>query len=130
MKIYSLACLFLVSLSSVQAQELPVYLDAIITNIGKIAGEEVVQLYLTDRESSVRVPLYSLVGFKRLHLAPGVSEKVSFTITPDIMSVYNETGEKLLERGSFRVDVGGSSPGSRSEQLGMSKPAAGVFVLR
>ncbi|WP_224998354.1 glycoside hydrolase family 3 N-terminal domain-containing protein [Cesiribacter sp. SM1] len=107
-----------------------VTVEATITNTGKRAGEEVVQLYLTDEESSVRAPLYSLVGFKRLQLAPGASGKVSFTITPDMMSLYNEKGEKLLERGSFRVHIGGSSPGSRSEQLGMSKPATGVFQLR
>ncbi len=78
-----------------------------VTNSGDRAGDEVVQLYLTDLEASCRVPIRSLVGFQRVSLNPGESQQVSFTIDSEQLKLVNEDGKRVLEPGEFRVEVGG-----------------------
>jgi len=98
-----------------------------VKNTGPCSAEEVVQLYVTDVEASVRVPISALKGFKRIALRPGQSRTVTFTIAPEMMSLINENGESVLEPGDFRVLVGGCSPGNRGPALGAAKPAQAVF---
>jgi beta-glucosidase len=100
-----------------------------VTNAGGREAEEVAQLYLRDDEASVRVPRWSLNGFRRVRLAPGESARVEFEITPQMMELVDETGQCLLEGGAFTVVVGGSSPGPRAEDLGAPRPAMGRFTL-
>ncbi len=78
-----------------------------VTNSGDRAGDEVVQLYLTELEASCRVPIRSLVGFQRVSLNPGESQQVSFTIDSEQLKLVNEDGKRVLEPGEFRVEVGG-----------------------
>jgi beta-glucosidase len=80
-----------------------------ITNTGPIAGDEVVQLYICDELSSVARPVNELKGFRRLHLEPGSSGEVQFTINPEMLSMLNQDMEKVLEPGRFRIMVGASS---------------------
>jgi beta-glucosidase len=108
----------------------PVTIEANVTNTGTTAGEEVVQAYITDLESSVSAPLFSLCGIKRLNLKPGESAVVKFTITPEMMMLVNLNGESILESGKFKVAVGGSLPTSRSETLGSAKPVEATFTLK
>ncbi|WP_421871580.1 glycoside hydrolase family 3 N-terminal domain-containing protein [Marinoscillum sp.] len=91
-----------------------------IANEGDYAVEEVVQLYATDREASVRVPLFDLKGIERVALAPGESKRVTFPITTDMLSLIDENGNQRLEKGAFTISVGGSLPTSRSLELGAS----------
>ncbi|MFO8007157.1 MAG: glycoside hydrolase family 3 C-terminal domain-containing protein, partial [Candidatus Brocadiia bacterium] len=100
-----------------------------VTNTGRRAGEEVVQLYLTDDEASVRVPRWDLRGIRRVALSPGETKTVSFEITPEMMELVDEEGERVLEPGTFTVRVGGCSPGTRGAQLGAPEPAAASFTL-
>ncbi|MBK8023095.1 MAG: glycoside hydrolase family 3 C-terminal domain-containing protein [Chloroflexi bacterium] len=100
-----------------------------LTNTGSVAADEVAQLYLTDVEASTIVPLHSLIGFRRVHLKAGESSVVSFTITPDMMTLVNDVGDRVLEPGEFRVIVGGSSPGDRAVQLGASSPVSRTFTV-
>jgi beta-glucosidase len=100
-----------------------------VSNKGNTASDEVVQLYLSDVEASVRVPQYSLKAFSRVHLKPGQSKQVSFEITPAMMELVDNDGNRVLEPGEFKVTIGGSSPGKRSEELGAVKPATGVFTV-
>ena len=72
-------------------------LEVTVTNSGKIKSDEVVQLYITHLQGGKDVPLYALKGFKRITLAPGASEKVSFKITPDMMKLVNEQRENILD---------------------------------
>jgi len=111
---------------SVKAGE-SVRAEVTITNTGKRAAEEVVQLYITDVEASVPVPLWALKAFKRVRIVPGKSKKIAFDITPEMMALVDNDGESRIEPGEFRVTVGGSSPGKRSEALGAAKPAVGTF---
>ena len=98
-----------------------------VCNSGKRAAAEVVQFYLTDLHASVPVPLHHLVGFERVFLQPGESRMVQFTLTPEMMSFFDEQGKLKLEAGSFRVEVGGCSPGKRGQELGAPTPVGAVF---
>jgi beta-glucosidase len=100
-----------------------------VTNNGKIAGDEVVQLYLTQ-EGRQEVPLYSLKGFKRIHLIPGASEKVRFTITPDMMKLVNDEGKSVLNSGSIKISIAGSLPSKRSLDLGAAKPVETLLTIK
>jgi beta-glucosidase len=106
-----------------------VTVEVTVTNAGHIRGDEVVQLYLTDVAASVAVPKYSLKGFQRVTLWPGASKTISFTLTPDMLKLVNEKGERVLEKGEFRVYLGGASPSQRSLELGAAKYLEGKFSV-
>ncbi|MEM9673050.1 MAG: glycoside hydrolase family 3 C-terminal domain-containing protein [Bacteroidota bacterium] len=101
-----------------------------VKNTGNGQAEEVVQCYLTDREASVRAPLYSLKEFRRVCLAPGQQTTVTFTLPSKAMQLIDEEGNAQWEKGEFQVTVGGASPGERSVALGAAKPVQGTFELR
>jgi beta-glucosidase len=82
-----------------------------VTNVGSRAGDEVVQLYVTDLEASVPVPIRELAGFSRIHLAPAQTKTVRFTIVPEQLSLISDEGERVIEAGDFQIAVGGCQPG-------------------
>lgn len=98
-----------------------------VRNAGECAGAEVVQFYLSDLEASAPVPLHHLVGFRRVTLQPGEICTVPFTLTPEMMSFWDEKGELQLEAGAFRLEVGGCSPGRRGQELGAPAPVTALF---
>lgn len=87
----------------------PVAVSVKVTNTGQRAGDEVVQLYLRDRISSVTRPVQELKDFQRVPLAPGETRTVSFQITPEKMQFYNLEMKRVVEPGEFQVMVGTSS---------------------
>ena len=91
-----------------------------IKNVSKLAGEEVVQLYITDLESSFRVPHSKLIGIKKISLLPGETKNVKFLISSAMMSNINENGEMSLEPGNYKITIGPSSPWKESESYGQS----------
>jgi len=101
-----------------------------VSNTGKVVSDEVVQLYLTHLPGGENVPLYSLKGFKRIHLAAGTSQKVKFEITPDMMKEVNEDGESVLNDGEIKVSIGGSLPSQGSQELGAPKPVEANFTVK
>jgi beta-glucosidase len=80
-----------------------------VTNTGGRAGDEVVQLYVHDRVSSVTRPVQELRGFERVSLAPGESKTVTFTLGPEALSLIDEDMRRVVEPGTFDVLVGASS---------------------
>ncbi len=100
-----------------------------VKNTGEFASDEVVQLYLTDIEASVRTPISALKGFHRIQLKPGQQQTVPFTITPEMMSLVDENGDSTLEPGRFRVTIGGCSPGKRGTDLGAPQPVKATFTV-
>ena len=80
-----------------------------VTNAGKLAGEEVVQLYIRDLVGSVTRPVKQLKGFEKISLAPGESRDVTFEITNDMLSFYRQDMSFGSEPGDFLVFIGGSS---------------------
>jgi beta-glucosidase len=85
-----------------------------VTNTGKLAGDEVVQLYLSNPDASVPVPIRSLKGFKRIHLLPGETKTVSFIVTPDAFSVIDEQNKRVVNPGEFEFSAGGCQPQSKA----------------
>jgi len=100
-----------------------------LSNTGERAAAEVVQLYLSDLEASATVPLQHLVGFERVFLQPGESRTLHFSLTPEMMSFFDEQGNLILEKGTFRLEVGGCSPGARGQALGAPEPLIGNFQV-
>ena len=88
-----------------------VELSVEVQNTGARAGDEVVQLYVTDAVASAPAPVRALKGVRRVHLKPGERRRVSFTLTPRDLSLVDERGRRLLEPGEFRVSIGGKQPG-------------------
>ncbi len=81
-----------------------------VTNIGSLAGDEVVQLYIRDKKSSVIRPVKQLVGFERIPLKSNESKTVSFTIPAQQLSFWDvKTKSFMVESGDFEVMVGSSS---------------------
>jgi beta-glucosidase len=80
-----------------------------ITNTGKLAGDEVVQLYIRDELASVARPVIELKGFCRIHLNAGETKEVSFTVNPEMLSMLDIDLKKVVEPGDFRMMIGASS---------------------
>jgi len=83
--------------------------SVVVTNTGKRAGREIVQLYIHDLVSSVTRPVMELKDFASVLLAPGESRTIEFTITPDKLSFLNQKMEEVVEPGWFDIMVGPSS---------------------
>jgi len=88
-----------------------------LKNTGKIAGDEVVQLYLKDLLASVTRPVMELKGFKRVHLAAGETKKVEFEITPQLLSMPDKHLTWIVEPGDFKIMIGGSSKDIRLKEI-------------
>lgn len=84
--------------------------EATVTNTGKTAGDEVVQLYVTDMYASVKTRVMELKDFTRIKLQPGESKTVSFVLTPYQLSLLNDNMDRVVEKGDFKIMVGGVSP--------------------
>ncbi len=80
-----------------------------VTNTGKVAGDEIVQLYIRDVVSTVTRPVKELRGFARISLKPGETRKVSFDITPDKLAFHNIDMKFVVEPGAFEIMTGPSS---------------------
>ncbi|HEY0592257.1 MAG TPA: glycoside hydrolase family 3 C-terminal domain-containing protein, partial [Thermoanaerobaculia bacterium] len=89
-------------------EEQTLTVSAEVTNRGRRAGEEVVQLYLNDPVAAVSRPVKELKGFQRVALGPGESRRVSFAITSDALRFWTPGGW-TVEPGTFNVWIGPSS---------------------
>ena len=88
-----------------------------ITNTGKFAGEEVVQLYLRDKVASLIRPVKELKDFKKIMLQPGESKIIEFIINKDKLSFYNQQLDWVAEPGEFEIMIGSSSADIRLKTL-------------
>ncbi|RZK36851.1 MAG: glycosyl hydrolase, partial [Hymenobacter sp.] len=86
-----------------------------LTNTGKVAGEEVAQLYVRDLVASVARPLKELKDFQKVSLKPGESRTITFTINKDKLAFYNNKLEWAAEPGDFNLLVGSASDDIRLE---------------
>jgi beta-glucosidase len=80
-----------------------------VKNTGKVAGEEVAQLYIHDKVASIARPVKELKGFKKFNLNPGESTLVEFILTDAELGFFSNTGEFIVEPGDFDVMVGTNS---------------------
>jgi beta-glucosidase len=81
-----------------------------VTNVGSVAGDEVVQLYVKHLSSSALAPIRSLEGFKRINVKRGGTETVSFTLTPRELSAIASGSKRVVLPGEFEITVGGRQP--------------------
>jgi beta-glucosidase len=87
----------------------PVAADVTVTNTGKLAGDEVVQLYL--RFPAVKgAPRIALRGFQRIHLEPGASTKVHFDLKARDLGMVTEDGNPIVAQGDYTISIGGGQP--------------------
>lgn len=89
----------------------PVKVSVTVKNTGAMDGDEVVQVYVTDREASAPMPVRKLVAFRRISLKAGMKQKVSFTIDPRELSLITDDTRRVIEPGVFGISVGGKQPG-------------------
>ena len=87
-----------------------------VTNTGNYAGDEIVQLYVKDLYSSITVYESQLRGFERIHLKPGETKTVHFTVKPSDLELLNKKGEWIVEPGDFQFCIG-----SHSEDIRLAK---------
>ncbi len=84
-------------------------ISARITNTGARASDEVVQLYIRDPVASVARPVQQLRGFLRIHLAPGESRTITFTMSGAQLALYGQEGGWIVEPGRIDVQIGASA---------------------
>jgi len=87
----------------------PVLATVTVTNSGKMAGDEVVQLYLKF-PSVAGAPRIALRGFQRIHLEPGQSQQVPFELKNRDLSMVTEAGEPIIAGGEYTLSIGGGQP--------------------
>ena len=87
----------------------PVDADVMVSNTGKVAGDEVVQLYLKFPPVA-GAPRLALRGFQRIHLAPGASQKVHFELTSRDLSMVTEDGHPIVANGDYTISIGSGQP--------------------
>ncbi len=92
-----------------------------LKNTSDRKADEIVQLYVSSDTKISDSPLYSLKGVQRVSLNPGESQTVTFTISPEMLRLFNENGESINVKGNFTLYVGGSLPTERSLSLGASE---------
>ena len=81
-----------------------------ITNTGKREGAEVVQLYISDLKSSLPRPVKELKGFQKVKLAPGETKEVTFILSKDALSFYDDTKQAwITEPGKFEAIIAASA---------------------
>ncbi|SHN85563.1 beta-glucosidase [Paenibacillus sp. ov031] len=80
-----------------------------VTNTGVVAGNEVVQLYITDVSASVTRAEISLKGFRKIHLEPGQTQTVTFPVQKEHLELIDSSLQPVVEPGEFRLMVGSSS---------------------
>ncbi len=87
----------------------PVGADVTVTNTGKVAGDEVVQVYL--KFPAVKgAPLVALRGFRRIHIEAGASQKVHFELKDRDLGMVTEYGNPIIAQGDYTISIGGGQP--------------------
>jgi beta-glucosidase len=87
-----------------------VTVSAEVGNVGKRAGDEVVQLYVQYPAGSQAAPRLALQGFIRIHLAPGEKQVVTFSLRAEQLSLVDAGGQQRTHPGVYRIWVGGAQP--------------------
>lgn len=87
-----------------------VKLSVSITNMGNKDGEEVVQLYLSYPKSQSMQPQLALKGFQRIFLKRGATKTINFELTPEELSIVNQSGQLFQPKGVVTISVGGGQP--------------------
>ncbi|HVO11783.1 MAG TPA: glycoside hydrolase family 3 C-terminal domain-containing protein [Vicinamibacteria bacterium] len=93
---------------SVKAGE-PVTVEVDVRNVSSRAGDEVVEVYLSQPKAAVS-PLRTLAGFRRVRIEPGRTEHILFHLDPRTLGQVDEKGERVIVPGTYTVAIGGAQP--------------------
>ena len=85
-----------------------------VTNTGKMDGEEVVELYVSNQNKTIKEPIRALKGFKRIFLKAGESKIVKFELTRQDLSIIDDAGNAKILQGKILISVGGCQPDEKS----------------
>lgn len=88
-----------------------------ITNTGDTSGDEVIQLYVNDLQSSIVTPMKLLKGFKRIHLAPHACKTITFELNFDTFKLMDLDCQWVVEPGDFKIMIGAASNDIRCESI-------------
>jgi beta-glucosidase len=99
-----------------------------VTNTGKVAGDEVVQLYLKLPDVA-GAPIRALRGFQRVHLEPSASQKVEFHLSPRDLSMVTDLGDIIVAKGKYTLSVGGGQPGTGAPSVSGNFEVNGRLML-
>jgi beta-glucosidase len=106
----------------------PLGADVTLTNTGKLAGDEVVQVYL--KFPNVKgAPLLALRGFQRVHLAAGSSQVVHFDLGQRDFGMVTEDGNPIIAPGDYTISIGGGQPGTTASAVQAHFNVAGQLAL-
>jgi beta-glucosidase len=106
----------------------PLDASVTLTNVGQLAGDEVVQIYLKFPDVP-GAPLRALRGFQRVHLDPGASQNVEFHLKPRDLSMVTNDGEIVVAQGKYTVSIGGGQPGTSAASASAAFDVNGQVTL-
>jgi beta-glucosidase len=106
----------------------PLHASVTVANTGKVAGDEVVELYLQFPEVS-GAPRCALRGFQRVHLEPGASQKVEFQLNSRDLSMVDDLGDVIVAQGKYTVSVGSGQPGTGVPSVSGNLEVKGQIML-
>jgi beta-glucosidase len=106
----------------------PLIADVTVTNTGKLAGDEVVQLYLSFPDVN-GAPLRALRGFQRVHLEPGKSQALHFELKQRDLSMVTEDGKPMIAQGRYKISIGGGQPGTGAQAVAGTFEVTGTMNL-
>ena len=120
--------LTLSSLKVNRKEKLTITVD--IANIGEYDMEEVVQVYISPKDTSGGIPLKSLKAFKRVSLKKDEKKTLTFSLEPENLKVIDTEGKKIWQKGEYTILVGNSSPSDLSVRLGAAVPQESIILLK
>lgn len=94
----------------------PVKVSTRVRNTGAVAGDEVVQLYVSHPDAPAPKPIRALKGVKRIHLQPGEEQVVEFTLSPRDLALVAKDGATACNPGRISFYIGGSQPVTDADQ--------------
>jgi beta-glucosidase len=106
----------------------PLNASVTVTNNGKVAGDEVVQIYLKFPDVP-GAPIRALRGFRRVHMEPGASQNVEFHLNPRDLSMVTDAGDIIVAQGKYTVSIGGGQPGTGAPFASGSFQVNGQIML-
>jgi len=106
----------------------PLPASVTVANTGKVAGDEVVELYLQFPEVS-GAPRPALRGFQRVHLDPGVNQKIEFQLNARDLSMVTDLGDIIVAKGKYTVSIGSGQPGTGVPSANGNFEVKGQIVL-
>jgi len=106
----------------------PVKAEVTVTNTGKLAGDEVAELYL-GFPNVAGAPIRALRGFKRVHLEAGASQKLEFELKGRDLSMVTEAGEPMIAEGEYSISIGGGQPGTGAAGVAGKFSIEGTMIL-